>query len=84
MSTKARLILIAIAVLLVLWGLSQLASWVVLLLMVLGVATALFLTYRALTRRSDATGWMTRRLSRQIETAARKQMADLERRQKQR
>ena len=84
MSTKARVILIVVAVLLVLWGLSQVTGWIVMLLMGLGMVAALFFLWRALARRSDATGWMTRRLSRQIETAARKQMADLERRQKQR
>ena len=84
MSIKARLILLAIVVLLVVWGISQLAGWMIILLAVLGIVTASILAYRALTRRSDATGWMTRRLSRQIETAARKQMTDLEKRQKQR
>ena len=84
MSKKARLILTVVAVLLILWGMSQLAGWIVLLLTLLGVGAALFLVWRTLSRRSDATGWMTRRLSRQIGDAARKQMAEMERRQKQR
>lgn len=84
MSKKARLILTVVAVLLIVWGIAQLPGWLVLLLTLGGVALAGHLVWRALARRSDATGWMTRRLSRQIGDAARKQMSDPERRQKQR
>ena len=84
MSIKVRIILAILALLVVIGLVNWLLGWIGPILIVLGLVAALYFGYRAVTRRKDATGWMTRRLSRQIEESARKQMADLERRQKQR